>query len=72
MKTEVAIRKKKDAKGMKRISFYKPSCPLCGRRKNHIHSLADTLQNVSSFLINLLKVGILLLFLTLIGAALIK
>ncbi len=72
MKTEVAIRKKKDAKGMKRISLYKPTCPLCGRRKNRIYSLADTLQNVSSFLINLLKVGILLLFLTLIGASLIK
>ncbi len=72
MKTEVAIRKKKDAKGMKRISLYKPTCPLCGRRRDHIHKLSDTLQNVSSFLINLLKISILLLFLTLIGAALIK
>ncbi len=57
---------------MKRINLYKPACPLCGRRRDHIHNLSDTLQNVSSFLINLLKVGILLLFLTLIGAALIK
>ncbi len=57
---------------MKRPNLYKPACPLCGRRRDHIYKLSDTLQNVSSFLINLLKVGILLLFLTLIGAALIK
>lgn len=57
---------------LKRINLYRTSCPLCGRRKSHIHKVSDTLQNVSTFLINLLKVCILLLFLILIGAALIK
>ncbi len=57
---------------MKRINLYKPICPLCGKRRDHIHKLADTLQNVSTFLINFLKVAILLFFLILIGAALIK
>jgi len=57
---------------MKRINLYRPVCPLCGKRRDHIHKLAGTLQNMSSFLINLLKVGILVLFLILIGAALIK
>lgn len=57
---------------MKRINLYKPICPLCGKRRDHIHRLADTLQNVSAFLINLLKVAILLFVLILIGAALSK
>ena len=57
---------------MKTINLYKPICPLCGKRRDHIHKLADTLQNVSAFLINLLKVAILLFVLILIGAALSK
>lgn len=57
---------------MKRINLYKPICPLCGKRRNHIHSLSDTLQNVWAFLINLLKLSILLLLLILVGAALFK
>lgn len=57
---------------MKTINLYRPSCPLCGRRRDHIHKLTDTLQNVSTFLINLLKVGIVLLVLILIAGALIK
>jgi len=71
MRPEVIIREKNATK-MKTINLYKPICPLCGKRRDHIHKLADTLQHVSTFLINLLKIGILLLFLILIGAALIK
>jgi hypothetical protein len=57
---------------MKTINLYKPLCPLCGKKRDHIHRFADSLQNASIVLINLLKVGILLLFLILIGAALLK
>lgn len=52
--------------------LYRSNCPLCGKRKKQILGLSDTLQNVSTFMINLLKVSILLLLLILIGAALIK
>ncbi len=57
---------------MIRINLYKPACPLCGKRRGKFLKLSQALQNVSLLLIGLLKVGILLLFLILIGSALIK
>jgi hypothetical protein len=57
---------------MKSINLYKPVCPLCGKRRHHIHAVSDTLQDVWTLLINLLKLSILLLLLILVGAALFK
>ena len=55
---------------MKRVNLYKRTCPLCGKTREHIHK--QTLQNVSAFLVNLLKVGIVLLAFILMAGALIK
>ncbi len=57
---------------MIKINPSKPACPLCGKRRGTFLKLSQALQNVSLLLIGLLKVGILLLFLILIGSALIK
>ena len=56
---------------MKRINFYKPSCPLCGKRRGRIFKLSEMLQTASAVGIGFLKVCIMILFLILIGAALV-